>query len=74
MFLTDISLSWEKKFRDKHSSLFCRSVGNEDEEFDNPPPVYYVVEEPDSLHADRSPYDFEPADNEVSSLNFIICR
>ena len=28
-------------------------------------PVYYVVEEPDSLHADRSPYNFEPADNTV---------
>ena len=27
-------------------------------------PVYYVVEEPDSLHADRSPYNFEPADNQ----------
>jgi hypothetical protein len=30
-------------------------------------PVYYVVEEPDSLHADRSPYNFEPADNQVSA-------
>ena len=29
-------------------------------------PVYYVVEEPDSLHADRSPYNFEPADNQDS--------
>lgn len=24
-------------------------------------PVYYVVEEPDTLHADRSPYAYEPA-------------
>jgi len=29
-------------------------------------PVYYVVEEPDSLHSDRSPYDFEPADTHTS--------
>ena len=27
-------------------------------------PVYYVVEEPDSLHSDRSPYNFEPADTQ----------
>eukprot|EP00095_Tigriopus_kingsejongensis_P007147 maker-scaffold300_size216557-snap-gene-1.28 protein:Tk07147 transcript:maker-scaffold300_size216557-snap-gene-1.28-mRNA-1 annotation:"hypothetical protein DAPPUDRAFT_313644" len=25
-------------------------------------PIYYVVEEPDSLHSDRSPYAYEPAD------------
>jgi len=29
-------------------------------------PVYYVVEEPDSLHSDRSPYEFEPADTHTS--------
>jgi len=29
-------------------------------------PVYYVVEEDDSLHSDRSPYDFEPADTHTS--------
>jgi len=29
-------------------------------------PVYYVLEEPDSLHADRSPYDYEPADSRNS--------
>ena len=29
-------------------------------------PVYYVVEEPDSLHADRSPYNYEPADTQTS--------
>jgi hypothetical protein len=29
-------------------------------------PIYYVAEEPDSLHADRSPYNFEPADNQDS--------
>ena len=28
--------------------------------------MYYVVEEPDSLHSDRSPYDFEPADTHTS--------
>jgi len=32
-------------------------------------PVYITPEEPDSLHADRSPYDFEPADTKESSLN-----
>ena len=32
-------------------------------------PVYYVVnEEPDSLHSDRSPYYFEPADTDTSIL------
>ena len=25
-------------------------------------PVYYLPEEPDSLHGDRSPFSFEPAD------------
>ena len=25
-------------------------------------PVYFISEDPDSLHADRSPYSFEPAD------------
>jgi len=25
-------------------------------------PVYFIAEDPDSLHADRSPYTFEPAD------------
>jgi hypothetical protein len=25
-------------------------------------PVYYLAEEPDSLHGDRSPFNFEPAD------------
>lgn len=29
-------------------------------------PVYYVVEEPDSLHSDRSPYTYEPADSKNS--------
>lgn len=29
-------------------------------------PVYYVVEEPDSLHSDRSPYTYEPADSRNS--------
>ena len=33
---------------------------------DQPPrrdkPVYYILEEPDSLHGDRSPFNFEPAD------------
>ncbi len=36
-------------------------------------PVYYIVEEPDSLHSDRSPYDFEPADTHTS-LNLNIDR
>ena len=30
-------------------------------------PVYYLVEEPDSLHSDRSPYNYEPADTSISS-------
>ena len=29
---------------------------------------YYVFEQPDSLHSDRSPYNFEPADNHASSV------
>ena len=29
-------------------------------------PVYYVVEEQDQLHEDRSPYSFEPADTHTS--------
>jgi len=29
-------------------------------------PVYYVVEEPESLHQDRSPYTYEPADTYTS--------
>ena len=33
---------------------------------DNGRPVYYVVEEPDSLHSDRSPYTYEPADIQTS--------
>ncbi len=34
-------------------------------DFDQPrqdKPVYYLPEEPDSLHGDRSPFNFEPAD------------
>lgn len=27
--------------------------------------VYYTDEEPDSLHGDRSPYNYEPADTQV---------
>ena len=30
-------------------------------------PVYFISEDPDSLHADRSPYSFEPADTQQSS-------
>ena len=33
---------------------------------ENGRPVYYVVEEPDSLHSDRSPYSYEPADTHTS--------
>ena len=29
-------------------------------------PVYFLAEDPDSLHADRSPYMFEPADNHLA--------
>lgn len=29
-------------------------------------PVYFIAEDPDSLHADRSPYTFEPADTHSS--------
>jgi hypothetical protein len=31
-------------------------------------PVYYLPEEPDSLHGDRSPYSFEPADMSLVSI------
>jgi len=35
-------------------------------------PVYYVVEEQDSLHSDRSPYDFEPADANPNFASAIV--
>ena len=34
-------------------------------------PVYYVVEEQDQLHDDRSPYNFEPADTHTSFTSAI---
>ena len=34
-------------------------------------PVYYVVEEQDKLHDDRSPYNFEPADTQTSFTSAI---
>ena len=34
-------------------------------------PVYYVVEEQDKLHDDRSPYNFEPADTHTSFTSAI---
>ena len=32
-----------------------------------PGPLYFVPADPDSLHADRSPYSFQPADSSLSS-------
>jgi hypothetical protein len=32
-------------------------------------PIYFTSEEPDSLHADRSPYDYEPAEAKDSPGN-----
>ena len=58
-FLTSIkfSLTYLQQSRDYKYHAGNTNSGN---------PVYYVVEEPDSLHSDRSPYDFEPADTHTS--------
>eukprot|EP00092_Neocalanus_flemingeri_P047877 GFUD01054404.1.p1 GENE.GFUD01054404.1~~GFUD01054404.1.p1 ORF type:complete len:519 (-),score=150.78 GFUD01054404.1:91-1647(-) len=40
--------------------------GHQAEERASSEPVYFIAEDPDSLHADRSPYTFEPADSHAS--------
>ena len=41
-------------------------LGQHVEERASSEPVYFIAEDPDSLHADRSPYTFEPADTHAS--------
>jgi len=41
-------------------------LGEQAESRSSSEPVYFIAEDPDSLHADRSPYTFEPADTHSS--------